>query len=93
MPDRVTKQVKTERARRLASLEQQLRRDYFRGLLGSKLQVLVETTGDDGAGRARGTSCRYAPVELADPNAVPGTLVSAVARRVVDGPRIAAVPA
>ena len=71
MPDQVIKQVKSERGRRLAELERELRADYFASLVGRPLQVLVEAAatepqGSDVSGRprGRGTSCRYAPVNL-----------------------------
>jgi threonylcarbamoyladenosine tRNA methylthiotransferase MtaB len=92
MPDRITKQVKTERGKRLAAIEREVRGDYFRSLLGSELQVLVEAASRTRQDRVVGTSCRYAPVELAATQATAGTLVGAVARRLVDGQRIEAVP-
>ncbi|WP_153557443.1 tRNA (N(6)-L-threonylcarbamoyladenosine(37)-C(2))-methylthiotransferase MtaB [Roseimaritima sediminicola] len=91
MEDQVDKDVQADRVARLIELETELRRDYFRSLVGRRVQLLVETArgftgiGDGSAGGVagggsqylmRGTSCRYAPVELfADQPAAPGTLI------------------
>ena len=72
MSDQVPPAVKTERVRRLAELETRLREQYFAGLRGRRLEVLVESPAER-AGRMLGTSCRYAPVELAgDATAIGG---------------------
>ena len=92
MPDMLTKRVKTERRRHLAAIERQLREAYFRSLIGSGLQVLIEATSDKRADHVAGTSCRYAPVELAGPGPPAGTLMDVVASRLVDGQRIWATP-
>jgi threonylcarbamoyladenosine tRNA methylthiotransferase MtaB len=83
--------VKAERCARLAELERRLRRDYFQSLLGRRLRVLVESRRDAVSGRVLGTSCRYAPVELADERAC-GTLVEARAERLLGDQRILAAP-
>ena len=62
MTDTIPKKVKTERGKRLAELETELRDDYHNSLVGMDLQVLVEGHSDEG--RVTGTSCRYATVEL-----------------------------
>ena len=62
MTDAIPKKVKTERGKRLAALETDLRVDYHNSLVGMDLQVLVEGHSDEG--RVTGTSCRYATVEL-----------------------------
>lgn len=64
-PDQVTPEIKKERMDRLAVLEQRLARRYHESLLGRTLSVMIE--GEVRPGWMRGTSCRYAPVE------VPGT--------------------
>ena len=89
MADQVPAGVRTERVRRLAAIEAELREAYFRSLIGRNLQVLLETSN---AGHVMGTSCRYAPVELTGSHEV-GRLVHAVARDVTAGPRIRAIPA
>src|SRR6056297_3637699 len=78
MPDQVPKTVRSERVERLARLETELRAEYFRSLVGHRLQLLVETA----APILSGTTCRYAPAEQEqEPNApstrsvTPGTLV------------------
>ena len=64
MPGQICKKVKSRRGRELAALEQELREDYFRGLVGQQLQVLIENVDDDGV--ATGTSGHYAPVSIAN---------------------------
>jgi threonylcarbamoyladenosine tRNA methylthiotransferase MtaB len=91
MPDRIPGPVRTERIQRLAAVEGELREAYFHSLIGRKLRVLVEARSSATAGHAVGTSCRYAPVELPS-GAVVGQLVHAVAREVIPGPRIGALP-
>jgi len=60
--------VKQARCRELASVEVELRQQYYRSLLNRPLRVLVESpeaeTAQWGA-RWSGTSCRYATVEFA----------------------------
>ncbi len=63
MDNQVTKAIKQERGKRLAELEDELRREYFRSLVGTNLQLLVEKQED---GVLQGTSCRYAPIQLPD---------------------------
>jgi threonylcarbamoyladenosine tRNA methylthiotransferase MtaB len=72
MEDQIEPQVKAQRMERLAALERELQAAYFQNLVGRPLRVLVES--HDGQ-RARGTSCRYAPLEFHAPAAVVGSLV------------------
>lgn len=60
--DAVPPEVKKERCERLTELERRLAARYHASLLGSELSVMVE--GEVRPGWMRGTSCRYAPVEL-----------------------------
>ena len=64
-PDQIAPEVKKERMERLAELERRLAGRYHEALLGRTLSVMIE--GEVRPGWMRGTSCRYAPVE------VPGT--------------------
>ncbi len=89
MPNQVSPEVKAERCRRLAKLETELRDDYFRKLIGRKLQVLVESPIADQSGRMIGTSCRYSPVELAGTPADRRQFRDAVAASLHDGRLIA----
>ena len=57
-PDQISKQEKADRVDRLETIESDLRRAYFKSLLGEELQVMIESTKD---GNHLGTSCRYAP--------------------------------
>jgi threonylcarbamoyladenosine tRNA methylthiotransferase MtaB len=75
MAGQVMPEVKSERGKRLAELEASLKRDYFAGLVGVPLRVLVEEISNQ-AGLVRGTTCRYAPLELPGNSADVGELVS-----------------
>ena len=82
MSDMVPAQLKADRCQQLAELEADLRRDYYRSLVGRQLTVLVEGESEINAGGWAGTSCRYAPVELsADTRIQPGELVRTTAVR------------
>ena len=54
--------VVAARRERLRQLERALADEYYRSLVGMRLDVLVEGADPDRAGHVRGTSCRYAPV-------------------------------
>lgn len=64
MPEQIPAELKKERSARLAELESELRDRYFRSLLGSTLDVLVEEPSDRDPTWLQGTACRYAPVEF-----------------------------
>ena len=91
MPDQVSDRVRSERGKQLGAIERELREQYFRSLIGRNLRVLLEARSDTTAGHAVGTSCRYAPVEVPG-GAGLGKLVNVVARDVIQGPRIWALP-
>jgi threonylcarbamoyladenosine tRNA methylthiotransferase MtaB len=84
MGGQIPPDVKAERCRRLAELESRLRSRYFASLRGRPLEVLVESTAMR-PGRVVGTSCRYAPVELAGSAADVGRLLLATAGTLIDG--------
>jgi threonylcarbamoyladenosine tRNA methylthiotransferase MtaB len=84
MPQQITRRVKSERSRRLAEIERQLRDAYFASLVGRRLQVLVESALKNEPTRMVGTSCRYAPVELSAAEARCGELVDCTATGVGD---------
>jgi threonylcarbamoyladenosine tRNA methylthiotransferase MtaB len=75
MKDTVPGDVKAERGHRLAALEAEMRQQYFQSLVGRTERVLVEGPSETSPDRVVGTSCRYAPVELANGTAEPGELV------------------
>jgi threonylcarbamoyladenosine tRNA methylthiotransferase MtaB len=77
MENQIPKKVKVERGKHLAEIEALLRKEYFTTLLGRDLQVLVEQ--QDGT-QCFGTSCRYAPVELASDVDCCGSMVKSTAR-------------
>ncbi|MCA9081064.1 MAG: radical SAM protein, partial [Planctomycetaceae bacterium] len=79
MEEQVSPEVRRERCRRLAELEKSLAIEYYRRLVGSRLEVLVERACDDRPGWVRGTDRTYAPVELPGGPGDVGQLVSAVA--------------
>lgn len=60
----------------VADLERRLRLEYFKSLMGRKLQVLVERPVDGSPDRWLGTSCRYAPVEMVGNRDMQGRLVT-----------------
>jgi len=91
MPDRVPDHVRAARGKQLAAIERELREEYFRSLIGRNLRVLLEAHLDATAEHAVGTSCRYAPVEVPG-HAKLGKLINVLARDVVQGPRIRALP-
>jgi threonylcarbamoyladenosine tRNA methylthiotransferase MtaB len=78
MNDQVPASVKAERCQELASLECDLRQQYYRRLVGRRLQVLVESPAET-SGRWVGTSCRYAPVEWSGGEDQTGQLIPLVA--------------
>jgi threonylcarbamoyladenosine tRNA methylthiotransferase MtaB len=84
MPNQVPPEVKSERTRQLAELESLLRERYFASLQGRVLDVLVESPAEDRQ-RVRGTSCRYAPVELPASRASIGQMIRVEAGQVADG--------
>ena len=77
MSDMVPPQVTSERNERLAEVERGLRANYFRSLLGRRLTVLIE--GEGTPGRWAGTSCRYAPAEIAASELQSGMLADVLA--------------
>jgi threonylcarbamoyladenosine tRNA methylthiotransferase MtaB len=79
MPDQIPNSVKTQRARELAEIERELRHRYFASLTGWRLTVLAESLSAGRRGHVRGTSCRYAPVELPGDESGLGRLVAVTA--------------
>jgi threonylcarbamoyladenosine tRNA methylthiotransferase MtaB len=65
MDAQVPAELKADRSRRLAVLERELQNQYFAGLIGRRLRVLVESPAAERPGHMVGTSCRYAPVLFA----------------------------
>ena len=62
--DQVHPEVRKERVRILGELERELAEDFYRSLIGTDVEVLVEREAADLPGWLRGTDRRYAPVEL-----------------------------
>ncbi len=60
--DTVPPQITAGRRERLRLLEQELAGAYLRGLVGRRLDVLVEGAEAGRPGFVRGTACRYVPV-------------------------------
>jgi len=85
LPDRVPQRIQHERAAELSRLGTRLREEYFRSLLGRRLQVLVESPLGNGLSRLLGTSDRYAPMELTGTGDLIGRLVTCTAGEVGAG--------
>ena len=81
LPDQVSPEVRKRRCERLAGIERDLAEDYYRSLLGSRLEVLVERESETQPGLMRGTDRRYVPVELPGTPTDVGKLVPATAER------------
>src|SRR5262249_12871898 len=64
LADDVPPPVKAQRRERLRELERELADRYYRSLLRTKLDVLVEGTDSKRPGHVRGTSCRYTSVSF-----------------------------
>jgi threonylcarbamoyladenosine tRNA methylthiotransferase MtaB len=62
-PEQIPPAIKAERVERLAELERRLAVRYYQGLVGRKLQIMVESPVPERPGYIYGTSCRYAIVE------------------------------
>jgi threonylcarbamoyladenosine tRNA methylthiotransferase MtaB len=90
MLDQVAPAVKTARLERLATLETELRDNYYASLRGRKLRVLIESPVEGQPGKMLGTACRYAPVELPGTVALRKQFAAVTAGDVIDG-RIQAV--
>ncbi len=89
MADQLPKRLKSERGRRLGEIESEMREQYFRGLIGRPLRILVEAELDSSPLSVLGTSCRYAPVVLPQQPADVGQLVDAIPSDFLDGRLIA----
>jgi threonylcarbamoyladenosine tRNA methylthiotransferase MtaB len=75
LPNQVPPDVKKERSQRLAELEHRLAHRYYHSLVGTALDVLVESKPARRDGWIRGTACRYAPVEFPGSSADIGQLI------------------
>jgi threonylcarbamoyladenosine tRNA methylthiotransferase MtaB len=60
-PNQVEPEIKGARVEALAAWEVKLREDYYRGLFGKPLRVLIEKIEN---GIAHGTACRYATCQV-----------------------------
>lgn len=76
-PDQVRPEVRKERVRILGELERELAEEYYRSLVGSDLEVLVERVSREKVGWVQGTDRRYAPIELPGSKEDIGELVTA----------------
>ena len=105
MPNQVPAHVQQARSRELAAIETELRDAYFESLHGRRLRVLVESKGEVDAAESSpptfpppsspvvwlGTSCRYAPVELAADGTCVGQLIDVEAGAHRDGRILATI--
>lgn len=77
MSDQIPKKEKADRGRRLAAVESETRQSYFEDLIGSSLEMMVESTDHE---TAFGTACRYVPLQL-NQSVSPGSLIKVNAVR------------
>lgn len=84
-PQAIPPQVKSERGRRLAEIEAELRQNYFSQLCRLPLRVLLEGPADGIPQTWIGTACRYAPMEVIAPFQQSGALVDVQPLRVGNG--------
>jgi threonylcarbamoyladenosine tRNA methylthiotransferase MtaB len=59
MPGQVPAEVKAARGRRLAELERELRGRYYKGLVGRRLDVLIEGPAESQGGEERGNAGNF----------------------------------
>ena len=82
MDQQIPKAVKSERGKAIKAVEEELRGDYFRQLIGQPLTMLAERY-DAETQMLTGTSCRYAPVAIKVPTdeavTLDGQLIDVVA--------------
>ena len=82
--DQIAPDLKKERCGRLSELERQLAKEYYKSLVGTRLQVLVERQKEKQAGWLRGRDEHYVPVELPGSASDIGHFVSARGDRAAD---------
>lgn len=82
MPDQVAKSIKSQRGKRLATVEAECQQKYYQGLVGEKLQLLVENVNESGV--AAGTTCRYAQLKCLSPQATENELMNVRVDRIDD---------
>ena len=92
MPKRVPGDIQRDRSARLDELGKRLRTNFFRSLIGRRLQVLIESQSPHTLGRLLSTSARYAPVELPPQAGLPGDLAYISAEDVSDRPGLVGRP-
>ena len=106
MSEQVPGDVKADRVHRLAEIEAELRQQYFRSLVGRELHVLLEGESAPDNSQAQdtqpaavftGTTCRYAPLELAvtghaGPELTPGTIVAVTPTGMAEDRLLATMP-
>jgi threonylcarbamoyladenosine tRNA methylthiotransferase MtaB len=80
-PDQVSEVVKERRRQELSELDVELSRRYDEVLHGRDVSVLVEARPSPLPGHVRGTSCRYATVDLPGTQADVGQLVRVALQR------------
>ena len=76
-PDQVRPEVRKERIRVLTAVERELAEDFYRSLIGTDLEVLVESK-PNADGLVYGTDRRYAPILVPGTTQDVGTVISAV---------------
>ena len=79
-PDQIDPRVRKERCDRLAGLERELARDFYRTLEGQELEVLAEQPCEEDPGSLKGTDRRYVPVRLPGTIAELGKFIPAIGK-------------
>jgi len=64
MDNQIPGDIKADRRLRLAEVEDRARADYYKSLVGMRLDMLAEGTDRQAPNTVVGTSCRYAPVRV-----------------------------
>ena len=82
--DRLPPTVIRDRVTRMSALDRDLCSTYYRSLIATPLEVLVEQTAEGRPGHVRGTDRRYVPVEIPGTEADIGRLVNGVGEETVD---------
>ncbi len=81
MKDQIPKSIKKSRGKVVSQLESELRKEYFETLIGSDVQIMVESATD---GLAAGTSCRYGQVQIETNQLITGSLAKVEVVATVD---------
>ncbi len=77
LPNQVQPEVKKHRMQQLGQVERELAREFYKSMLGNRIEILVEQEIPDRPGWVRGTERRYIPVAMPGSSDDVGRLVTA----------------